>query len=83
MALRFVAIDPATGEEGSPTLWLDDATGDLIIQSYIADPTTVAEAQRVGSVPGHSVEVPAHETVIRLPERMLQFIPRPGNEGGS
>ncbi|GAA1393152.1 hypothetical protein GCM10009639_25830 [Kitasatospora putterlickiae] len=44
---------------------------------------TVREAQEVGSVPGHSTDVPDHETVIRLPANMIQFIPRPDSEGNS
>lgn len=75
MALRFLGIWPDTPSNGSPTIWLDDATGDLIIQSWRADEDTVREAQRVGSTPGHSTDVPPHETVIRLPANMLQFIP--------
>lgn len=77
MALRFVAISAETGNDHSPTIWLDDTNGDLIIQSYIADPATVQEAQRVGSTPGHSTDVPPHETMIRLPANMVPFIPRP------
>ncbi len=75
MALRFLGLSPGTTDNGSPTIWLDDTTGDLIIQSWRADEATVQEAQRVGSVPGHSTDVPPHETVIRLPANMLQFIP--------
>ncbi len=30
-------------------------------------------------MPGHSTDVPEHETVIRLPANMLQFIPKPEN----
>lgn len=76
MALKFLGIDPNTGSDGSPTIWLDDSTGDLIIQSYKADTITLAECSVVGSVPGHSSEVPAEEAVVRLPARMLQFVPR-------
>lgn len=76
MALKFIAIDQETDRDNSPTLWLDDATGDLIIQSYTADEATVTEAARVGSIPGHSTEIPPHESMIRLPARMLQFLPR-------
>lgn len=76
MALKFIAIDPETGGGGSPTVWLDEATGDLIIQSWRADADTVAECERVGSVPGHPTDVPPHETVIRLPARMIPLLPR-------
>ncbi|MFL6112569.1 MAG: hypothetical protein ACJ786_14620 [Catenulispora sp.] len=75
MALKFLGIDPNTGDQGSPTIWFDEATGDLIIQSYQADAATLAECASVGSVPGHSTDVPAHKTVIRLTAHMLQFLP--------
>ncbi|MFC8286713.1 hypothetical protein [Streptomyces cyaneofuscatus] len=80
MALTFLGIWPNTPDDGSPTIWLDDATGDLIIQSWTADEATVQQAQEVGSVPGHSTDVPDHESAIRLPANMLQFIPRPEGE---
>lgn len=76
MPLTFLGIDPDSPDDGSPTIWLDEATGDLVIQSWKADETTLRECQEVGSVPGHTTDVPAHETVIRLPANMLQFIPR-------
>ncbi|MFJ2607574.1 hypothetical protein ACIQOU_17435 [Streptomyces sp. NPDC091279] len=62
-------------------IWLDDTTGDLIIQSWTADEATVRQAQEVGSVPGHTTDVPAHESVVRLPANMVQFIPRSDSEG--
>lgn len=77
MALRFLGIDPNTGDQGSPTVWLDDETGDLVIQSYKADAATLAACAEVGSIPGHSTDVPEHETVVRLPAYMLQFLPKP------
>ncbi|MEU6613560.1 hypothetical protein R1Y80_15250 [Streptomyces sp. JL1001] len=80
MALRFLGIWPNTPDDGSPTIWLEETTGDLIIQSWKADEETVRAAQEIGSVPGHSTDVPDHETVIRLPANMLQFIPRPAHE---
>lgn len=83
MALRFLGIDPNTGNDDSPTIWQDETTGDLIIQSYTADEGTLREVQEVGSVPGHSTEVPAHESMIRLPARMLQFLPTPEGDTGS
>ncbi|MFE7529320.1 hypothetical protein ACFU7Y_26890 [Kitasatospora sp. NPDC057542] len=42
--------------------------------------TASTQAQVVGSVPVHTTDVPEHETVIRLPADMLQFIPRPDEE---
>ena len=71
MALQFLGINPGTPDDGSPTMWLDDETGDLIIQSYRADDATLAECRRTGDIPGH-------ETVIRLPPQMFQFFPTTG-----
>lgn len=74
--LRFLGIYPNTPDDGSPTIWLDEDTGDLVIQSYKADNETLRHCREVGSVPGHTTDVPPHETVIRLPANMLQFLPR-------
>ncbi|MFT2015778.1 hypothetical protein ACMA1D_08025 [Streptomyces sp. 796.1] len=76
MRLRFLGIIPNTPIDDSPTLWLDEDTGDLLIQTYRATPDEVAACQGIGSVPGHSTNVPDHETIVRLPAVMLKFIPR-------
>ncbi|GAA2062099.1 hypothetical protein GCM10009839_86500 [Catenulispora yoronensis] len=76
MSFTFLAIDPDTGNTGSPTLWIDEQTGDLIIQAYRADGATLDECRRVGSVAGHSVDVPEGETIVRLPARMIPLLPR-------
>ncbi|MEV8324738.1 hypothetical protein ACFVHI_25220 [Kitasatospora sp. NPDC127121] len=80
MALRFLGIIPNTPDTDSPTIWLDEETGDLLIQSYKATDDEVKSCQEIGSIPGHSTDVPDHETIIRLPKIMLQFIPKPDSE---
>ncbi|MBR7673967.1 hypothetical protein [Streptomyces daliensis] len=75
MTLKFLGIYPNTPNTDSPTVWLDEDTGDLVIQSWKADTATLQECQEVGSIPGHSTEVPGHEAVIRLPKVMRQFLP--------
>ncbi|MFJ8494555.1 hypothetical protein ACIRBZ_40400 [Streptomyces sp. NPDC094038] len=75
MRLRFLGIIPNTPDTDSPTIWVDEETGDLLIQSYKASVDEVRECQDVGSIPGHSTDVPDHETIIRLPKVMLQYIP--------
>lgn len=80
MALRFIGIYPNTPTDESPTIWVDEDTGDLIIQSWTADEATVKQAQEVGSIPGHSTDIPPHESMIRLPAVMLQYIPRPDGD---
>ncbi|MDQ0798266.1 hypothetical protein QFZ58_006754 [Streptomyces sp. B1I3] len=32
MTLRFVGIDPNTGGEGSPTVWVEEGSADLVLQ---------------------------------------------------
>ncbi|WP_326634571.1 hypothetical protein OIE67_51890 [Nonomuraea fuscirosea] len=66
MMLRFLGKDPDSPSGGSPTLWQDQDTGDLIVQGYtLTDPVAVAE---VG-------DIPSGEAVVRIPLRMLQFLP--------
>ncbi|WP_184829792.1 hypothetical protein [Jiangella mangrovi] len=78
MTLKFLGIIPDTPGNNSPTIWLEEETGDLVIQSYTADSATVQEAQRVGSIPGHGTDIPPHESMIRLPAVMRQFLLGPG-----
>lgn len=80
MGLKFLGIMPDTPVTDSPTIWLEEGTGDLIIQSYKADDETISEAQRVGSILGHSTQIPEHETVIRLPAVMRQHLPHEAGE---
>ncbi|MER6531592.1 hypothetical protein [Streptomyces sp. NPDC001508] len=80
MRLRFLGIIPNTPDTDSPTIWLDEETGDLLIQSYKATEEEVKACQEIGSIPDHSTDVPDHETIIRLPKIMLQYIPRSDSE---
>lgn len=82
MTLKFLGIIPNTPTDESPTIWLQEETGDLLIQSYKATEEEVKECQEIGSIPGHSTDVPDHETIIRLPAVMLQYIPRPDGDNG-
>ncbi|MFI9626828.1 hypothetical protein [Streptomyces sp. NPDC052042] len=82
MTLKFLGIIPNTPTDESPTMWLHEETGDLLIQSYKATEEEVRACQEAGSIPGHSTDVPAHETIIRLPAVMLKYIPRPADSNG-
>jgi hypothetical protein len=75
MRLRFLGIIPNTPSVESPTVWLDEDTGDLLIQSYKATDAEVKACAEIGSIPGHSTDVPDHETIIRLPKVMRQYLP--------
>ncbi len=37
MDLQFIGIDPNTGGEGSPTVWVEEETADLVLQGVKAE----------------------------------------------
>lgn len=73
MRLRFIGIDPDTGKNGSPTAWVDPETADIVIQSYTADEQTRAQCV-ANSAPGHVKGIPDHETVVRIPARLVPIL---------
>ncbi|RSS59590.1 hypothetical protein [Streptomyces sp. WAC01280] len=73
MSLQFIGVDPESGQTGSPTFWVDETSGDIIAQSYIADDATRAECIEKNA-PGHDKTIPAGETVIRVPAHMIQIL---------
>jgi len=46
MALAFIDVDEKSGANNSPTIWIEDATGDLIVQSWDASPALLADVRR-------------------------------------
>ncbi|WP_435643347.1 hypothetical protein ACR9VJ_18035 [Streptomyces sp. H49] len=73
MSLRFIGIDPQTGQGESPTVWIDERKGELVIQGWKPDADTVAECAAF-QVPGHAVGIPEHEQVVRVPARMVSIL---------
>ena len=68
MALQFIGKDPDSPNNGSPTVWLDEDDGSIVIQGWkIADERTMSEITAVKAVPNH-------ETVVRVPARMTAFL---------
>ncbi|MEW2546544.1 hypothetical protein AB0910_12320 [Streptomyces sp. NPDC047002] len=65
MALHRLGKDPESKNGGSPTAYYDDVTGNYLLQGW-----KVADADRLGQL-----DIPAHETVIEFPRRMMQFFP--------
>lgn len=74
MDLTFVGIDPHTGGEGSPTVWVENETADLVIQGETADELLRAQVAATEWVAGHATGIPVHETVIRIPARMVPIL---------
>jgi hypothetical protein len=68
MGLRFVGIDPNTGQDHCPAVFVDEDTADLVFTGWtVNDPQTLAE------VTSHS-PIAAYESVVRLPARMRKII---------
>ncbi|MFC9622094.1 hypothetical protein ACFTXM_19570 [Streptomyces sp. NPDC056930] len=74
MTLRFVGIDPNTGGEGSPTVWVEEESADLILQGEEADELLKTEVGSTQWVSGHRVGIPPHERVIRIPAHMVSIV---------
>ncbi|WP_329171288.1 hypothetical protein [Streptomyces sp. NBC_01477] len=74
MTLRFVGIDPNTGGEGSPTVWVEQESADLVLQGEEADGLLQALVGSTEWVAGHKAGIPAHERVIRIPVRMVAIL---------
>ncbi|WP_019066185.1 hypothetical protein [Streptomyces hokutonensis] len=73
MTLRFIGIDPNTGDDESPTVWVDQEKGELVFQGW--KPGTELEAECAAfEVPGHGRGVPEGEAVVRIPARMVGMI---------
>lgn len=75
MALIFIDVDPETGNDHSPTVWVDPDTADIVIQGWEADATLLADVAKAPA-PHHSPGVPVGEAVVRIPARMVPALRR-------
>lgn len=73
MSLEFVGIDPDTGLQGSPTVWVDEDTAELVFQGWKPNVELEAECAQF-EVPGHAPGIPENEAVVRVPARMVPLI---------
>ncbi|WP_411137459.1 hypothetical protein [Streptomyces sp. C10] len=65
MALHRLGKDPESPNNGSPTVYLDDESGNYVLQGWrVTDPERLAQ-----------MDVSSHETVIEFPKRMMRFFP--------
>lgn len=75
MALRFIGGDQDSPNNGSPTVWVDEADSSIVLQGWrVTDQAAMAQIEAAGPVPGH-------ETVLRLPARMAPFLPEACGDG--
>lgn len=70
-ALRLIGKDPDSPNNGSPTVWVDEEDGSIVVQGWNLEPESLTQ---VGTVP-------AHEGVVRLPARMMPFLREVVNGG--
>lgn len=73
MMLLFIGIDPNSDGNGSPTVWVDRESRDLVLQGWRADEVTEASCAAF-TIPGHAQGIPENETVIRIPARMAGMV---------
>lgn len=74
MRATFLGKDPESDEGGSPTLFATDRTDRT---TYIAQGWRVTDLQALADIG----PVPAHETLVELPEEVLKFYGRKYAEG--
>ncbi|WP_406093778.1 hypothetical protein [Kitasatospora purpeofusca] len=74
MALDFAGIDPESKSGGSPTVWIEDDANELVIQGWKAGAALEARIHGTEWVPGHKRGIPEHETVVRIPLRMVPIL---------
>lgn len=68
MALTYIGIDPGTNDGGSPTVWVDEDTCELVLQGWrVLDEKLMAQIKATGPLP-------ETETVVRLPARMASIV---------
>jgi hypothetical protein len=73
MALKFLGKDPGSPEGGSPSVW-DDGDSYVIQGWRVTDP---AEVRHLLHTAGQE-SVPAQETLIRIPKRLMPLFPEAG-----
>ena len=77
MTLVFAGIDPDTGGDNCPAVFIDDETGDLIFQGW-----TVTDPKMLADVAKHS-PIADDESVVRLPARMREIVQEALNGHGA
>lgn len=73
MTLRFIGIDPETNGNGSPTVWVDEDTHELVIQGWKISADLRRQVIETPA-PNHDAGIPDTEYVVRLPARMVPAV---------
>ena len=68
MALEFIGKDPESGADNCPAVFVDEETGDFLLQGWaVTDPDTLAQS-------GNHSPMADNESVVRLPARMRAIL---------
>ncbi|MFC1406146.1 MULTISPECIES: hypothetical protein [Streptacidiphilus] len=73
MTLRFIGVDPDTKSGGSPTVWVDEDTAEIVIQGWKINDALRRRVEQ-NPAPDHAAGIPATEDVVRLPARMAPIL---------
>ncbi|MDX6741752.1 hypothetical protein [Actinocorallia sp. A-T 12471] len=68
MALRFIGKDDESKSGGSPAVFVDEETNELVFQGL-----TVTDVEELAVIDGHSRTMPG-ESSLRMPARMAATI---------
>jgi hypothetical protein len=68
MSLRFIGIDPETPGGGCPSVWIDEATGDILFQG-----AEELDADTRSEIIARSRLLPG-ERIVRVPARMRSIV---------
>lgn len=74
MTLRFIGRDANCNGSNCPSVWVDQDTGDLVLQGW--EVTDAAELSAIGAVA-------PNEKIVRLPAGMRSLIQEACSDGGS
>ncbi|MEV7026102.1 hypothetical protein [Kitasatospora sp. NPDC093558] len=74
MELDFIGIDPETGKDGSPTVWVDHERGEIVIQGWSGSEELMATISGTSWAADHTPGIPEGETVNRIPARMVPIL---------
>jgi hypothetical protein len=72
--LRFIGVDPDTGGEGSPMVWVEEESADLVVQGEQAGDFLEAVIRSTVWVAGHARGIPAHQRLVRVPARLVPVL---------
>lgn len=65
--IKFIGKDSESKNGRSPTLFVDEENGDLVIQGWKANQDTLSSCSEFGSLP-------EHEAIVRVPARMIDIL---------